>query len=291
MYRKSPVERLFNGVLSIAAGIVAIVCFYPFLYMIMVSLSSLPTLGRILVAPRGFSVRAYVELFEGRNIGGALLISVFRSTVGPVSTIIVIYLGAYALAQNRLVFRKFFTIFIVFSMYFTAGLLPTYVNISQLGLVGSIWVYILPLLPSTFSLILIRTFIQELPDSLSESAYVDGANDLQIGLRVILPVCKPVLAAVLLFQFVAQWNLYEDTLLYNAHVPELHTLQYVLSTYIARSTVYTAEEAMANTNFATLPYESIRMALTVFLCVPVAIVYPFLQKYFVKGLLIGSIKG
>ena len=291
MYKKRLGDRVFDVALIVICGGVAIVAFYPFIYIIMVSLSSLTTVGKVLIVPRGFYIESYRILFTELEAGRPLMISIFRSAVGPAGTLAVIYLGAYALAQKKLIFRKFFAIFVVFSMYFTAGLLPVYVNISQLGLIGSPWVYILPLLVSSFSLILIRTFMQELPDSLAESALIDGANDFQIAVRVILPVCLPVLAAVTLFQFVHQWNSYEDTLLYNAHQPKYFTLQYVLASYVDRMTAYTPEDAQRKAHYATMPYESLRMAMTVLLCIPVAVVYPFLQKYFVKGLLIGSIKG
>ncbi len=198
-------------------------------------------------------------------------------------------MGAYALSRKELVFRKFFTRYVIFAMYFTAGILPVYMNISGLHLTGTFWVYILPNLVSVFGLILIRTFIQELPRSLEESAFIDGANDLQVAFRIIFPLCVPVLAAMLLFEFIFQWNSFTDTLLYNTTRSDLFTLQYILTNYVKNEALSaTVDISDMNRTGGSYSLESIKMAMTVIVCIPIIIVYPFLQRYFIQGLLLGA---
>jgi putative aldouronate transport system permease protein len=176
-------------------------------------------------------------------------------------------------------------------MYFSAGLLPVYLNIANLGLTGSFWVYILPYLVTVFGLILIRTFIENLPKSLEESAALDGANDMQIAFRIIFPLCLPVIAAITLFEFVNHWNNFTDTLLYNMHTPRLFTLQYVLSNYLVSMFTFSAHDFADRAALMEFNFQTVRMAMSVVICLPIMIVYPFLQRFFIKGILVGSIKG
>ncbi|TBL69098.1 carbohydrate ABC transporter permease [Paenibacillus thalictri] len=285
-------DAVFNLVNFLIMLTVVIATFYPFVYMILLSLSSGNTYAKILLVPLGFSFKAYESIFTQVNYLDGLKISVARSIIGPVCTIVVIYMGAYALSRTELIFRKFFSRYVIFAMYFSAGILPVYLNISSLYLTGTFWVYILPNLVSVFGLILIRTFIQELPRSLEESAFIDGASDFQVAFRIVFPLCFPVLAAVTLFEFIHQWNSFGDTLLYNSSNSKLFTLQYILSNYLKNGTASSATDMMklneGGMNNFTL--ESVKMAMTVIVCIPIVIVYPFLQKYFIKGLLVGAIK-
>ncbi len=284
-------DYLFNALNAIVMVIVCLATFYPFIYMIMLSFSGGDTYGRILLWPHGFTTLAYDLMLNKVKFLDSLTISVIRSTLGPILTISVIFMGAYALSRQDLVFRKLFSRYIIFAMYFSAGLLPVYLNISKLKLTGTFLVYIIPYLVNIFELILIRTFIAEMPRSLEESAVIDGADDFQVAFRIVFPLCLPVLAAVTLFEFVNQWNMYADTLLYNASKSKLFTLQYSLSNYLSRQMNFSPTDFISKSAQQNYSLESLRMAMTVVVCIPVAIVYPFLQKYFVKGILIGSIKG
>ncbi|RED76919.1 MULTISPECIES: carbohydrate ABC transporter permease [Cohnella] len=279
---------VFNYLLM---AVVVMLTFYPFVYMVMLSLSSENTYAKALFYPEGLSMDAYRFLVTEVDFFSGLSISIARSTVGPLCTIAVIYMGAYALSRKELVFRKFFTRYVIFAMYFTAGILPVYMNISGLHLTGTFWVYILPNLVSVFGLILIRTFIQELPRSLEESAFIDGANDLQVAFRIIFPLCVPVLAAMLLFEFIFQWNSFTDTLLYNTTRSDLFTLQYILTNYVKNEALSaTVDISDMNRTGGSYSLESIKMAMTVIVCIPIIIVYPFLQRYFIQGLLLGAVK-
>lgn len=284
-------EGIFRAILGIVMTLVLFITMYPFVYMLMLSLSSGIVYGKMLLWPQGFSLVAYHLMITKVKFLDSAVVSIIRATLGPACTILVIFMGAFSLSQNRLIARKLFSRYVVFSMYFSAGLLPVYLNISSLKLTGTFWIYIIPYLVSAYELILIRTFIQDMPRSLEESATIDGANDIQTAFRVVFPLCLPVLAAVTLFEFVNQWNSYTDTLLYNAQVPGLFTLQYSLSNYLSKQmnfspTDFVNKQAQQNFNL-----DSLRMAMTVVVCLPIAVVYPFLQRYFIKGILVGSIKG
>ncbi len=173
-------------------------------------------------------------------------------------------------------------------MYFSAGIIPMYILIVRMNLNNTFWVYIFPRLANIFEMLLIKTYIEGIPDSLHESAYMDGANDLTIAFKIILPLCIPVIAAVGLFECVQQWNAYQDTLFWNAGNSALHPLQYVLVNMI-QSKAVTVEQAESLGGSAIMSTTALRMAMTVVTIIPIAMVYPFLQKYFIKGLLVGSI--
>lgn len=284
-------DSVFDAVNALFMIFVSIVTFYPFYYLVMLSFSGSNTYGKFLLVPKDFSVDAYVAMTVRINYFSGLTVSIARSIIGPVCTLFIIFMCAYILAKPDLVARKFFSRYIVFSMYFSAGLLPVYINISQLKLSGTFLVYILPALVNAYEMILIRTFIEGNPPSLAESALIDGANDFQIAFKIVFPLCLPVLAAVGLFEFINQWNAYVDTLLYNSFNPELFTLQYILTSYLKSNMIINAYNlALRETNLR-FSLDSLRMAMTVIVCIPIVIVYPFLQKYFIKGLLIGSVKG
>lgn len=284
-------DLFFHILLIFILAFVTIVCFYPFVYMLMVSFSGGDLYGKALIMPVNFTTIAYRMISEKLDFFSAIWVSAGRSIIGPVITTTVGFMAAYVLAQQRLVGRKVLSRLIVFSMYFSAGLLPTYLNIMDLNLNRSFWVYLLPYAVNVYEMILIRTFIESQPPALAESARIDGANDLQIAFRVVFPLCMPVLAAVVLFDFIGQWNMYTDTMLYNAQAPELFTMQYVLSNFLAKQTNFSTTDFSNQAELAMLNVNSMKMAMGVIICLPVLVVYPFLQKYFVKGILVGSIKG
>ena len=202
---------------------------------------------------------------------------------------------AYALSRREYVLRKFITTAFVLTMYISAGLIPNYLLIQRtLGLSKSFWVYIIPTMISCFNMIVIRTYILGLPEALVESARIDGAGDFYLFWRIIFPLCMPVLATVALFVAVGAWNSWFDTYLYNAGKTKLHTLQYLLKMKLATTVnssnaAKTSADAMARTNMTT-PI-TIRAAITVVSAAPILVIYPFMQRYFVVGLNVGSVKG
>jgi len=289
--KKFLADGLFITINALIMAVVVTMTVYPFIYIVMRSFSSGSTFGKILLWPIDFTTVNYKVMVIRVNFLSGSVISILRSTTTPVCTLICIYMAAFSLSHNDLVARKFISRFITFSMYFSAGLLPVYLNMSQLKLTGTYLIYLLPSLANVFAMILVRTYIQELPGSVEESAIIDGANDFQCAFRVIMPLCLPVLAAMALFEFVGQWNAYTDTLLFNANRPDLYTLQYILHNLLNATLNVSATDVQNVMERQRFNSEALKMAMTVVVCIPVLIVYPFLQKYFVKGLLIGSIKG
>jgi len=293
-------DKMFTIFMWIFLVFVFIVTAYPFLHVIMVSLSdpARVTSGGILLIPNGFSIDAYSAVFINPRFLNALWISVARSTIGPIISGIITMMIAYGLSQRELPGRRFLNWYFLFTMYFSAGLIPTYLLFQSLGFVGSFWVYVIPTVVNVFGMILMRTYIENLPAELRESALIDGANDLTIFLKIVVPLCKPVIAAVTLFAVVAQWNAYSDTVIYNSMHEHLHTLQYFLVRMVdnvaggsSDAAMQLAMQAGVQGGETRLTPQVVRMAVTVITIVPIACVYPFMQRYFVKGMMVGSVKG
>ena len=251
--------------------------------------------GGIGLWPRQFSTKAYEALLTDELIYSAFGISVARTVITTILNVILTSMLAFALSRKEYVLRGFITIVMVLTMYVNAGLIPNYLLISRtLNLSKSFWVYIIPTMFSCFNMIVIRTYIAGLPEALAESARIDGAGDLRIFWQIIFPLCTPVLATVALFVAVGAWNSWFDTQLYNGGKKYLHTLQYLLKMKLA-TTNQSANAANATadalkTTTATTPV-TIRCAITVVSAAPILVVYPFLQRYFVTGMVLGGVKG
>jgi putative aldouronate transport system permease protein len=251
--------------------------------------------GGIGLWPRQFSLISYETIFADEIIFNAFFITVARTAIQTILNVVITSMLAYALSRREYVLRKFITTLFVLTMYVNAGLIPNYLLIQRtLGLSKSFWVYIIPTMMSCFNMIITRTFILGLPDALVESARIDGAGDIYLFWRIIFPLCMPVLATVALFVAVGAWNSWFDTHLYNASKVHLHTLQYLLKMKLAttvnnaNSALTTVDAAASTTN--TTPV-TIRAAITVVSAAPIVVIYPFLQRYFVVGLQVGSVKG
>ena len=251
--------------------------------------------GGIGLWPRQFSLKAYETLLTDEQIYTAFGISVSRTIITTILNVILTSMLAFALSRREYVLRGFITIVMVMTMYVNAGLIPNYLLISRtLKLSKTFWVYIIPTMFSCFNMIVIRTYIAGLPEALAESARIDGANDLRIFWQIIFPLCTPVLATVALFVAVGSWNQWFDTQLYNGSKKNLYTLQYLLKMKLA-TTNQSANAANATADAlrsttATTPI-TIRCAITVVSAAPILVVYPFLQRYFVTGMVLGGVKG
>lgn len=287
MKRKLSMFDVVN-VLMLAA--VTVLMIYPFWYVVCYSFSdmNLTTGNELLLWPKGFSLDSYKVALSNTTVLRGFYISAARTVIGPLCMLAVSATAAYVLSKNDLVGIKGLRRFFLFSMYISAGLLPGYMLIRNLGLTGSFWVYIIPGVANVFNIILIRAYIESLPPSLEESAMIDGASYFTIFLRIIIPLCVPVIAAVLLYECVAQWNAFMDAQLYNFRNPELYPVQYVLYNFIAVKAP--TKEAMAMRHTLVTTAHSLRMSVTVLTTLPILCVYPFLQKHFASGLLVGAIK-
>ncbi|MEK4362224.1 carbohydrate ABC transporter permease [Paenibacillus sp. FSL M8-0212] len=298
MKRFSRKRNLGDSIFAITNGIfmllVMVVTLYPFLNTIAVSFNNgLDTIrGGIYLWPREWTMQNYISVFQNPNLTQAAFISVARTVVGTVVQLFCTAMLAYVLSRKEYMFNKLVTTLFVMTMYFSGGLIPGYMLIKQVGLLNSFWVYIIPGLIGVFNMIVIRTYIQGLSEGLIESAKMDGAGDFRIFMRIVLPLSKPVLATVALFIAVGQWNSWFDSMLYTAGNRNLTTLQYELMKLLSSATSQGGTvnvDSFKNVTNMVTPV-SIRAAITVVTAMPIVLLYPFLQKYFVTGLTIGGVK-
>lgn len=303
IYKRSGKKRIepilfhtFNTLFMIALVVVTL---YPFLNTIVVSFNAgNDTIrGGLYLWPRQFTLQNYKAVFASGTIYDAFLISVARTVLSTVLNIFLTTMLSYTLSRREYVFRKPITLIFVLTMYFNAGLIPGYFLMKDLHLINTFWVYVIPSMISAFNMIVIRTYIGTIPESLVESAKIDGAGDFKIFWRIIFPLCKPVLATIALFVAVGAWNSWFDAFLFTSSRQELSTLQYELMKLLSSSMNANSNPAVANgagmTQDAAVSMVtplSIRAAVTIVASVPILLVYPFMQKYFVVGLNVGSVK-
>ena len=289
-------DRVFPVVNTIILCLVMFITLYPVLNTVAYSFNDGTDAlrGNIGLWPRVFSLESYRSILSDKAVYQAAWISASKTVIITLLNLFWTSMLAYVLSRREFVLRKFMTIIFVLTMYVNAGLIPNYLLISRtLHLSNSYLVYIIPTMFSCFNMIVIRTYIQGLPDALVESARIDGAGDIRVFWQIIFPLCKPVLATVALFVAVGSWNSWFDTYLYNGGKKELYSLQYLLKMKLA-TTQASANAAKAtadalSTVSKTTPV-TIRCAITVIATVPILLVYPFLQQYFVTGIALGSVK-
>jgi putative aldouronate transport system permease protein len=297
-YTASKIENVvFHTLNSAFLVLLAFITLYPFWNTIVVSFNdAMDTIrGGITFWPRRFSLYNYQTLFLTDAIPRAFLVSVARTLINLVTGVFFNAMIAFALSRNEYVLRKPFTLVLVLSMYVNAGLIPTFLLMRNLGFLNSFWVYIVPGIVNAFNFVVMRTYMRTIPESIVESARMDGYGDFYIFMRIILPLCLPVLATIGLFIAVGSWNAWFDTMIYNSGNVNLHTLQYKLMEYLqaSQASSRTASEAqgMAFSRTSTMVTPlSIRAAITVIAAAPILVVYPFMQRYFVVGLNVGGVK-
>ncbi|WP_340026659.1 carbohydrate ABC transporter permease [Paenibacillus sp. FSL K6-1096] len=276
-----------------------VVTLYPFINTIAISFNegNDTIRGGLYLWPRAWTTQNYKAIFASGTIFDAFWISVARTVLSTILNIFLTTMLAYTLSRREYVFRKVITAVFVLTMYFSAGLIPNYFLIKDLGLLNSFWVYIIPSMVSAFNMIVIRTYIGTIPESLMESARIDGAGDFKIFMRVVFPLCKPVLATIALFVAVGAWNAWFDAFIYTSSRQHLSTLQYELMKLLSSTMNSNGNPTVTNgvgmdqdSARAMVTPISIRAAITVVASVPILLVYPFMQKYFVVGLNVGSVK-
>ena len=272
---------------------------YPMLNVLAISFNQAvdTTRGGIYLWPRIFTLRNYEIVMKMPTILSAFYVSLARLIVTVISNLIPTTMLAYVLSRRHFLFNKVITIVLVITMYFNVGLIPNYLFIRNLNLLNTFTVYWLPGMISAFNVIIIRTYIRSLSESLIESAKIDGASEFRICAQIVTPLCLPVLATITLFVAVGSWNDWFATFLYNPGASHLSTLQYELQKLLANATMSGNTAAAAVTQAAQASFGqqqvtpmSLRSTMTVVTALPVLLVYPFLQKYFVNGLMLGGVK-
>ncbi|WP_135553519.1 carbohydrate ABC transporter permease [Paenibacillus cymbidii] len=283
-------ERVFQWLLIAGIMLLCVCMIYPFLHELSISLSSHKEALRpgVHLYPRELSSEAYRQVFQSGNLWTAMYNSVFRTVVGTLLMLLIMTTAAYALSKTYLPHRRLYTLYIVITMFFSGGLLPTYLLVKGLGLFDTRWSLIVPVLMNTYWMIIMRNFFMSFSVEIEESAKMDGANDIRILASIIMPLSKPILATIGLFCAVFHWNAWFDALIYTQD-KSLTILQILLRRLIITGDNLDIQSMMASAQAP--PPESIKAAILMVVTAPILLVYPFLQKYFTKGILVGSVKG
>lgn len=284
-------EKVFQAINTVFLIFMLIITLYPFWYIIVASVSSntevLQANGKMLW-PRGFNVSAYKEVLKYASIWTGYKNTIFVLIVGTLISIILTAIGGYFLSRKNVFFQKYIAMAIVITMYFSGGIIPFYFTVKDLGLDGSLWSLILPTAISTYNLIIMRTAFAAIPDSLEESAKIDGARHFTILFRIMLPLCIPTVAVLILYYAVGYWNSWFNASLFLTDRGTF-PLQLILREIILYNTG-DANSAAASVDKEDIS-ETLQYATIIVSTVPILCIYPFLQKYFAKGVMVGAIKG
>jgi putative aldouronate transport system permease protein len=277
----------------------AFVCAYPFYFLIINSISAndVSALGQVRWWPVDIHFENYAQVLQLNGLPMAAMVSVARTAIGTLATVLASAFLGFMFSQSKMWGRQFWYRFVIITMYFSAGLIPVFIVMRTLGLTNNFWVYVLPFIVQPFFIILVKTYVEAMPESLQEAAEMDGANIVQIFFRIYLPNMTPILATVAIFSAVAQWNSFQDTLIYVTD-QSLYTLQYLLYMFInqANSLAQAAQNAGGNMGAiagaaTSQTPTSIRMTVSVLVVLPIIFIYPLFQRFFVKGIMLGAVKG
>lgn len=293
-YRKSFGEKLFDTGNYLLLTFLMIACLYPFYYIFIYSISDPQAASKgIALVPSDLTIDNYIRIFHLENILNAAAVSVARTVAGTVLTVLCCSLFSYFLSKKELYMKTAIYRFVIITMYFNAGLIPWYLTMKFFGLRNSFLAYIIPNAVNAFYVILFKTFIEQLSPSLEESAMIDGAGYLKIFKSIIFPLSRPIIATIAVFTSVTQWNSWTDNM-FLVSDPRLQTLQYMLYNYLNEAQAL-ANKSMQDLNRAdfksVITPESIKMTITMVATLPILFVYPYLQKHFVKGIMLGAVKG
>lgn len=292
-------DRMLSVVTYTVYTLFAFVCAYPFYYIFINSISNndLSKRGKVLIWPQEIHFNNYSQVMQIQELFGSFKISLARTVLGTLLTVIVAAFLGYMFTRETMWKRKFWYRFVTVTMYFNAGVIPWYITMDNLGLTNNFWAYVLPTAVAPFYIILCKTFVESVPMELQDAGEIDGAGTLRIFFSIIIPVIKPILATIAIFAAVNQWNSFQDTLLLVTD-SKLYTLQFLLYNYInqASSLAGLVNSTSSGTSLAAslahaATATSIRMTVTIVVVTPIILVYPFFQRYFTKGIMIGAVKG
>ncbi len=294
---KESISRYVFGFVNIIVLLTfTLICVFPFYYLFINTISSnaLVTSGKILFLPKEIHFSNYLQILSIRGIYSATIVSIARTVIGTLLTIIGTSFLAYVLTRPELFARKIVYRFLIITMYFNAGLIPWFMNMKMLHLTNNFWAYILPVIISPFSVVLVKTFMESIPNSLHESAEIDGAGYLILFSRIIFPLAIPIVATIAIFSAVGQWNSFTDTLMLVSE-NKYFTLQFLLYNFLSEAQALAARMRESAGDLAANPGQSltpaaVKMTVSVVVVFPILLVYPVFQRFFIKGIMIGAIK-
>jgi putative aldouronate transport system permease protein len=280
-------DRIVNTVVVFILGLTALAAILPLMYVVSVSITPFSEVlknGGFILIPKSITFSAYRELFSETNISKAFVVTVFITVVGTLVNLVLTSLMAYPLSRRNLPGRSFFLLMVVFTMLFSGGIIPTYLVVKAMGLLDSVWSMILPNAVWSFNVLIMKSFFESLPEELFESARMDGAKEFRILWQIVLPLSVPSMLTIGLFYMVGHWNEFFQAIMYVTD-RSLFPLQVVI-----REILMMTQQPLENVE-NMLPTETMQMAAVVTASLPIILVYPFIQKHFTKGMLLGSVKG
>ncbi len=291
--KRSAASRAFDACNVTLLALCAMLTMLPFAYVLAASFATEREIVErpLFLIPRDVSLNAYQYIFSSSTLLRSIVNSVVITVLGTLVNMACTVTMAYSLSKRRVAGRGLILNLIIFSMFFSGGMIPTYIVVSGLGITNTYWAVILPGAISAYYLMIVKNFFQNIPAELEESAYLDGCNDLSALWRIALPLSLPVMATFSLFYAVGHWNAYFGAMLYMSKAPEKWPLQVMLRQLIILSQMTAGDMASMDPGFTKPPDQSIKMAVIMVSTVPVMMLYPFLQKYFAKGVLVGALKG
>jgi multiple sugar transport system permease protein/putative aldouronate transport system permease protein len=298
IYKLTKGDITFNIINYLFFALFTIICIFPFYYLLINTISDneLVRTGQIKWLPKGIHFQNYISLMNVNNLGSSILVSVARTILGTVVMVGATAFIGYLVTKQEMWGRRFIYRFFVITMYFNAGLIPWYLNMSMLGLTNNFWAYIIPGIVAPYNIILVKTYIESIPADLEESASIDGAGYLVRFRHIIWPLSKPILATIAIFGAVGHWNSFTDSMILMSGKPELYTLQYRLYIYMnSTSNLSALMNSGGNVSQSVidsaLNMRSVKLTVAMVTIIPILLVYPFMQRYFEKGIMMGAVKG
>jgi putative aldouronate transport system permease protein len=286
-------SKLGDGIIALALLALVFVTLYPVYYIFIVSISdgNFVNQGLVKFYPQHPTIEAYTIIFHNRDIWHAYANTLLYTTVGTAVNVVLSAMCAFSLSRKDFYGRHFFIMMITFTMFLSGGMIPTYLVVQKLGLINTMWAIVLPPAINTFNMIIMKTFFEGIPVSLQESAFLDGANDIQILLRIIMPLSMPIMATMVLFYAVHHWNSFFPALLY-LNDKEMYPVQVLLRNIVIAGEFsdQAADIGSTGSGFQVVAM-NYKYAVIIITIVPILVVYPYLQKYFAKGVMIGALKG
>ena len=297
-YKLSPGDILFEVLNYLIFTLFTLACIFPFYYLFINTISNndMVLKGTINFIPRGIHFGNYLALLNVGDLSTAFLISVARTILGTTLMVMASALVGYLVTKQEMWGRKFWYRFLVITMYFNAGIIPVFLNMQMLGLTNSFWVYIIPGIVAPYNIILVKTYIESIPADLEESASIDGASHMTIFRKIIWPLCKPILATIAIFGAVGHWNSFTASLIYMQSAPNLCTLQHRLYIYLnqasnLKSLMQSGGAVSEAAIQSALSGKIIKYTISMVTVIPILLVYPFMQRYFEEGIMLGAVKG
>jgi multiple sugar transport system permease protein/putative aldouronate transport system permease protein len=296
--KKKPGDYVFTVINYLFFGLFTLCCIFPFYYLFINTISDndMVRKGQITLIPHGLNIQNYIMMLNVNDLGNAFIVSIARTIIGTALMVLASALIGYLVTKQEMWHRKFWYRFLVITMYFNAGTIPWYLNMSMLGLTDHFAAYIIPGIVAPYNIILVKTYIESIPSELEESALIDGAGFMTVFRKIIWPLCKPILATIAIFGAVGHWNSFTDSLILMQNSPSLYTLQHRLYIYLNTSSnlgslMSTGGTGAAAAAASLLNTKVLKYTISMVTVIPILLVYPFMQRFFEKGIMLGAVKG